>query len=323
MAFKLEDRWVWDFWLADDGKHFHLYYLFAPRSLGDPELRHRNARIGHATSPDLRTWQDHGVVIEPGANGDFDETATWTGSVVQGADNIWRMFYTGSKFLYANSTENIESVGMAQSLDLFNWEKVPEVRVSAAPEWYETFGMSGWPEEAWRDPWVYPAPDGPGWHMLVTARSNTGELDGRGVVGHATSPDLENWNVEPPFSQPEAGFAHIEVPQVVEIDGKAVLIFCCDAKRLSGKHAGKTGGIWAAPADSMLGPFRIEDAYLLAEEPLYAGRLARDRAGEWVLMGFLSGAKGQPFSGFISDPIPLVWNGPRNRLEVAMIETVK
>src|SRR6187402_322095 len=112
MTFTLDSHWVWDFWLADDGELFHLYYLHAPKSLGDERLRHRNAVIGHASSRDLTTWTDHGPVLEPGGLNDFDETATWTGSVVQGADGMWRMFYTGAKFLFPSSNENVESIGV-------------------------------------------------------------------------------------------------------------------------------------------------------------------------------------------------------------------
>ena len=65
MVFALPDHWVWDFWLADDGGLFHLFFLHAPHALADPELRHRNARIGHATSSDLVDWTFHGVAFEP------------------------------------------------------------------------------------------------------------------------------------------------------------------------------------------------------------------------------------------------------------------
>ena len=30
MTFTLDSHWVWDFWLADDGDLFHMYYLHAP-----------------------------------------------------------------------------------------------------------------------------------------------------------------------------------------------------------------------------------------------------------------------------------------------------
>ncbi len=56
MTFTIDGQFVWDFWTAYDEAHgmHHLFHLYAPTSLGDPELRHRNARIGHAVSADLR-----------------------------------------------------------------------------------------------------------------------------------------------------------------------------------------------------------------------------------------------------------------------------
>jgi hypothetical protein len=48
MTLRLPDKWVWDFWLVRDGADYHAFYLQAHRSLGDPELRHMNASVGHA-----------------------------------------------------------------------------------------------------------------------------------------------------------------------------------------------------------------------------------------------------------------------------------
>jgi len=57
MTLHLPEDWVWDFWFAQDGADYHIFYLQAPRSLGDPELRHWNVRIGHAVSQDIIDWQ--------------------------------------------------------------------------------------------------------------------------------------------------------------------------------------------------------------------------------------------------------------------------
>ena len=43
--------------------------------------------------------------------------------------------------------------------------------------WYETAETRQWPDQAWRDPWVFR--DGGLWHMLVTARANHGDPDDR------------------------------------------------------------------------------------------------------------------------------------------------
>lgn len=306
--FRLEGYWVWDFWLADDGEQFHLFFLHAPKSLGNPDLRHRNARIGHATSTDLGNWTHQGLALAPGPAGAFDETATWTGSVVRGDDGRWRMFYTGSSFHSPDANSNIETVGVAVSDDLVTWHKQPGPICRADPRWYETYGTSSWPEEAWRDPWVFRDPAGNGWHMLITARANHGDDAGRGVVGHAISSDLERWEVRPPLSEPQAGFGHIEVPQVIEHNGRSMLLFCCNTPRLSGPLSGNVGGVWIAPAQSVTGPYDIGRSRLIATQALYAGRLVRDREGRWNLLAFHMDRPDGQFEGGVSDPLPLVWN---------------
>lgn len=82
---RLADYWVWDSWVADDGEQYHLYFLQAPRSLGDPGLRHVHATVGHATSRDLVDWSCLGQCLGPADTG-FDDLAIWTGSAVR-ADN--------------------------------------------------------------------------------------------------------------------------------------------------------------------------------------------------------------------------------------------
>jgi len=320
MTFVHRDHWVWDFWLADDGDLFHLYYLHAPRALGDPELRHRNARIGHATSVDLRSWDDHGPVLGPGDPDGFDGSATWTGSVVRGDDGVWRMFYTGSRFLAADSIANVETIGVATSTDLHTWVKQPGPIAVADPRWYETLDAGTWREEAWRDPWVFRVDDE--WRMLITARSADGDPVDRGVIGLATSPDLVTWTVQPPVSDPGAGFMHLEVPQHLRIDGRELLLFSCDSPHLAGARAAADGrgGIWVtdAPADA---PYPVATARRLLDERYYSGRIVRDRAGRWMLLAFENVGLDGEFVGRLSDPMPVTWSG--DDLTVAAVtETV-
>ncbi|NEM92024.1 glycoside hydrolase family 68 protein [Galbitalea soli] len=317
MTFALDDHWVWDFWLADDGDLFHMYYLRAPKALADPQLRHRNATIGHATSADLSEWTDLGEVLTPGAPGDFDGTATWTGSVVQAPDGTWRMFYTGSRFLDAASHANIETIGTATSADLHSWTKQAAPIIRADARWYETLGDSAWPEEAWRDPWVYADPDGRGWHMLVTARAASGDERDRGVIGHAVSTDLQTWEVLPPLSSTGAGFSHLEVPQLVQIGEALVLVFSCDSPALAGDRSSTTGGIWATEVGDAAGPFATEHAVLLASEELYSGKIIRRRDGEWVLLAFSNTSDDGGFSGQLGDPMPVLWDSQRGLLALA------
>jgi beta-fructofuranosidase len=321
LGFSLPDHWVWDFWTVDDGTTFHLFFLHAPKSLGDPDRRHRNARIGHATSQDLNSWTFHGEALGPGPAGAFDETATWTGSIVRDADGLWRLFYTGSRFLSPDSNANIETIGMAVSKDLHNWEKRTGPVCRADPQWYETLGSSSWPEEAWRDPWVFADPHGDGWHMLVTARANSGDDADRGIIGHAVSTDLETWSEQPPLSRGGEGFGHIEVLQTVVVNGANYVLFSCDAKRLAGKRSGQMGGVWSAPCDSPLGPFHIGQASLLSPERYYAGRLVQDRAGDWMFLGFNNATPRRGFAGGLCDPIAVMVD-PRSG-SLVLSETVE
>jgi beta-fructofuranosidase len=319
LVFSLKDSWVWDFWLADDGSSFHMYYLHAPKSLGDPALRHRNARIGHATSEDLSNWVSHGVVLQPEDPEAFDATSTWTGSVVQGPDGIWRMFYTGARFY---ETHNIEAIGVATSPDLHTWTKHPATVIEADRRWYEKYGDSIWPEEAWRDPWVFVDPDGEGWHMLITARANTGDIDNRGVIGHAVSPDLDTWEVRPPLSQPGAGFGHLEVPQTVAMGDRTVLLFSCGVDTLAVRKAEGFGGggIWSLETDAG-GPYDVASAVVVTTAPLYSGRLIQNRAGQWMLIACHDATSDGSFDGVISDPLPVHWDPERGGLTTARPQT--
>lgn len=192
------------------------------------------------------------MVLQPDDPEAFDATST-DGRCPQGPDGLWRMFYTGARFYEAH---NIEAIGVATSRDLYSWTKQPAVVLEPDRRWYERYGDSTWPEEAWRDPWVFADPEGDGWHMLITARANQGEVDNRGVIGHAVSSDLETWEVQPPLSQPGAGFGHLEVPQAITINGQTGLLFSCGVDTLSARKAEgfDGGGIWSLPTNQSLVP---------------------------------------------------------------------
>ena len=62
---RLAASWVWDFWIADDGEDYHVFFLKASRALLDPNRRHWRATIGHATSKDLAVWTEHADAVIP------------------------------------------------------------------------------------------------------------------------------------------------------------------------------------------------------------------------------------------------------------------
>lgn len=310
----LPDSWVWDFWFADDGERYHLFFLYASRALHDPEARHYRASVGHAVSDDLENWTRIEDALVRGDAPAFDDLATWTGSIVRHPDGTWFMFYTGSQL--AAGGKNVQRIGYATSTDLITWHKAAQNPIlEADPRWYETLADDVWHDEAFRDPWVFADPDGDGWHMLMTARGRDGARNDRGVVGHAVSKDLRTWELRPPLTAPdENGFGQIEVTQVEVVDGRPVLLFSCLAEHASqGRQAtGTTGGVWAVPAQSLTGPFDIAGAYQLTDDRLYVGRLLRRRSdGQWLMFAFLNVGADGAFVGSISDPMPVGWDGSR------------
>jgi hypothetical protein len=310
--FSLPDSWVWDFWFADDGDRYHLFFLYASRALHDPEARHYRASIGHAVSADLVHWNRIEDALVRADAPAFDDLATWTGSVVRHPDGTWFLFYTGAT--RAPGGKNVQRIGYATSPDLVTWQRGPENPVLAAdPRWYETLD-AGWHDEAFRDPWVFADPGGDGWHMLVTARAPAGEPFERGVVGHAVSADLRHWQLRPPLTTPgPRGFGQLEVLQAEVVDGRPVLLFSCLAEHASGdrRATGTTGGIWAAPAGGLLGPFDIAAAEPVTDDRFYSGRLIRRRSdGRCVLLAFHHRGEAG-FIGAISDPMPVAWDGKR------------
>jgi beta-fructofuranosidase len=304
---RLPDSWIWDFWLADDGDRYHVFFLFAARALGDERRRHGQAAIGHAVSDDLRTWVQLGGVVAASPAPAFDDVATWTGSVVQAHDGRWWLFYTGVTLV---DGKFLQTIGAATSTDLAVWHKQSTAPlVTGDGRWYERLSDDTWYEEAWRDPWVFADPDGDGWHMLITARANHGPADDRGVIGYAHSPDLRRWEVRPPLSKVGSGFGHIECPQVASVEGRLVLMFSCLDPQFSAarRASGATGGIFYVPTDSHTGPFDIATARQLTSDALYCGRLIHDRAGQPVLLAFRYFDQARRFLGELSDPMPVAW----------------
>lgn len=311
---RLQDQWVWDSWVADDGDRYHLFFLQAPRSLGDPALRHTHATVGHAISEDLTRWEYLGTALGPGETG-FDDLAVWTGSVVHDGHQ-WRMFYTAIST--AGHHVYDQRIGSVVSDDLHTWRRTSDQPVLPVDRrWYKTLDLEPPPttgpdlegsSETWRDPLVLPDPSGDGWHLLLTARGVGAGRNDDGVVGHARSDDLRTWRAEAPLSRPGTGFGQLEVLQSKVIGGRGVLVFTCHPQEMTQERLARSGHYctWSLPSPGVVGPFDVEAARPFTAEPdLFAAPLVQRRDGSWVLLGFHN-LEAQGGDGFeICDPIPV------------------
>lgn len=313
----LDDDWVWDFWVVDDPAaepvvgtgSYHLFFLKAPRSLGDPELRHRNASVGHATSPDLRSWTRVADALAPQPAPAFDDLATWTGCVVRGDDGVWRMFSTG---LSRAEDGLVQRIGLSTSDDLLTWRRDPTPVLVADGRWYTTYRPGGAAlEEAWRDPWVVRDDDGL-WHLYATAHV----LVGTGAaVAHAVSADLATWEVRPPLSGPSSRFTWAEVISLVELEGRWALVFSCLSDQMPHDEPG-SGGVWSVPVDGPGAPVDLARAVRLTSEDLYVGKVVPLRDGGHRFLAFENRDGAGLFSGGVIDPCEVTWNDAGTGLQL-------
>lgn len=299
--FALPEAWVWDFWVVDDGERYHLFFLYASKALRNPDARHYRASIAHAVSTDLTNWTRVTDALVRSDAPAFDDLATWTGSIVRHPDGTWFLFYTGATL---QNGRNVQSIGVATSTDLETWDRHGQV-LRADPRWYEVLADGQWPDEAFRDPWVYR--DGDRWRMLITARANHGAADERGVIGTAVSDDLHVWSLEAPLSEPGAGFGQLEVMETVTIEGRPFLLFNCLASDLSisRRASGTTGGVWITPAHPGSVHWNPAEATLLAGHDLYVGRVVERRGHGTVFLAFRNFDDRGGFVGTITDPVPI------------------
>lgn len=313
MVFATKDMWHWDSWYVQDGDLWHGYFLQAPKSLIDPDARHLKATQRHATSRDLVTWTDLGTTFEPQRGGPaWDDSTTWTGSVLQGSDGLWHLFYTGTtlaeKSLY-------QRIGHATSNDLHNWTRVGDGLcldlTGPNADCYEKDHIIGhWHDRAMRDPWVMKDPNGTGYLMYFTARApGIPEPNAGGAIGFATSPDLFNWTLRPPVFT--GGYGQLEVPQVFAVGQTWYMLFCTSSTQWSEQTRRlnpqpPVTGTHYLIADHPRGPWRIPPGpFLDGAEPCqrYAARIENGPNG-LVILGFADGGKDK-FGGYIMDPEPV------------------
>ena len=323
MVIAIDGKWIWDSWYAKDGDTYHGFFLQASTSLGDPDLRHFNVSQGHATSKDLVNWTHLGTMFAPQKNGPaWDDSTTWTGSVLQGPDGLWHLFYTGTTLAEKSMYQRI---GHATSSDLHSWVRVGDGLCldlqGPNADTYEKDHMVGhWHDRAMRDPWVMKDPDSDGWLMYFTARApGIPEANAGGAIGFATSPDLYNWTLRPPVFT--GGMGQLEVPQVFEHAGRWYCLFCTAGSQWSAHYRATNPqspvtGNHDLMADHPRGPWRMAPGpFLDGAEPCrrYAARIVNGPDG-LVILGFADGGKDK-FGGYVMNPEPVV-AGPDGLLRV-------
>lgn len=186
-----------------DGR-YHLFHQYVPGSA----VWAPNCHWGHAVASDLLHWEHRPVALAPG-DGDG---GIWTGSLVSAED--------GARILYTSTVAGDYARGrvrVARPVDTSwdEWEKGDVlVEPPADPD-----------VVVFRDPFVLR--EGDGWRMFVGAGTAAGDA----LAITYTSADLESWQDDGVAArrssaerEPVWTGALWECPQVVEVDGRHVLI---------------------------------------------------------------------------------------------------
>ena len=214
---------------------YHAFYLKAPlppaRNLAD------GVPYAHLVSRDLCRWEEWQLAIEPGPPGSPDAQGCFTGCVIE-RNGVFHMFYTGY-----TGPDQPQTICRATSTDLRDWEKDPHnPMLPADPRWYEA--------NDWRDPFVFWNEEADEYWMLLAAREKTGPSNRRGCIALATSPDLQNWKVRPPFWSPHLYFTH-ECPDLFRWGDKWVLVYSTFSERMVTHYrmSDTLNGPWLAPSN--------------------------------------------------------------------------
>ena len=256
--------------VTDEGK-LEIYYLYDTDNNGQGYHP-----IYKYTTEDFCGYEDNGLMLNFGQMSDPDP-ALGTGSVMQDADGLYHLFYTGHTSL-GNGGQGTECVMHASSTDRENWVK--DGVLFNAPEGYSSVDF--------RDPEVFWVERDQCYWLLIAAREDT--LGG--VVVKYTSTDLKNWEFIGPIFAPLAQFM-CECPDLFCIGDTWYLTYSWDCVT------------YYAMSDSMDGPFvaprdNILDGKGLADGNgfiFYAAKTA-ELDGNTYLCGWLGRAGMTSDSGF-------------------------
>jgi len=298
---------LWDNWGYYDASKrvYHRFALASARELSEAVMDH-SSRIHHFTSFDGRRWEDAGAFLSPGFAPQAD--AVWSGSAYRAPGHgSWRMYVSARR----------RGLGAAQSL----WELKstpsgrwgrPRLLMDAADPAFrvraETLGYHLGEDDgiisALRDPFR----DGD--ILYFAAKGVRGDAV-RPAVGRAR---MVRGRVEllPPLFPPiPASWTQIELPQVVVVDGRRLMMMAVS----------NGGRLLGAPAASRTGQlfFRLADDGTLERLPrgdnlrglrlprrsgLYTANQLRDAPDGPLLLSFhTASSKRKPFT--LTPPLTL------------------
>lgn len=314
--------WTWDVWfptgingLCDPS---HMFHLQAPRSL-KPNERHWRSTVGHAVLNGNRWARSDTSALTPDELGNFDSTGIWTGgmtSLPPGYEFPEIMLYTGVQ----RTNRPTQNIGLAHTKDigLHRWSKFRfPVIVPSAPYCSESV-----PEPIFRDPFPFFGPDNE-LYVAFAARLANAPYPYNACIGLAVANDtsLTQWQLLPPLVDGTGKFKEMEVPQVVNFEGKWYTFFTVHDTHYSqdwlrkagfasnGLHCYVSSRLFAESAPANQGHGGVWDEKftrglrLLSRHPYKEGPII---PGKFPALGWNDGERDGDFKGGISDVFTVI-----------------
>jgi sucrose-6-phosphate hydrolase SacC (GH32 family) len=192
--FSREGEYIKDYFVFREGDTFHLFYNVGDASpTQDWQESNNEKAFGHATSTDLNNWQHHPRILRVIPD-------SWEGQVVSAPSilkykDVYYMIYTG----FDDRVFGKQTIGLATSKDLYNWERYENNPIQEAPEWVRR-NPNGWID--FRDAHIIRYKKE---FLMFTMATNT---KGEGAIALSVSNDLIHWKDMGPalitFDQPES-----------------------------------------------------------------------------------------------------------------------
>jgi beta-fructofuranosidase len=277
--FTLPHHFLGDAWTYVAEDRVHLFHLRCP----DHIERHTRWSIGHASSDDLVTWKDHGVLFDSVPE-DPLRSCLSTGSVTRFDGRYVMGFLT-------NHNQQNPRVIYAVSDDLYVWRELSGIFCDLFASGYGRRGSLHFKNPRWRDPYLFVHD---GWlHQLMTAADERLPEEADGVIGHMRTRDLRDWEYLPPLKLPLIG-TDLECPKLYPINGRWVLLVSMfsllqspDFRALQPEHLnGNTS--FRLVADQLEGPYELHGHGRVFDADVPGGPYACEAfhwRGQWYLLG--------------------------------------
>lgn len=216
-----------DFCVVGSGGTMHVFFINNVFGIGDVDIR-------HASSADLIHWSSENAALQPSNTPCFDSLHVWAPSIVQNpSDNFYYMFYTGvTNHGPPGQGWDLQGIGVATAPSLGSpWARLsapcPAVVPCPGPPFAcdPTNNPPNPIPPDWRDPFVMPDPDRPGWWLMYVAARSLAVPTKMTLAELESNGNLLSWTVRREVVDARPVNGKLESPHIIMHGGYSYLFY--------------------------------------------------------------------------------------------------